>query len=322
LNDRIQIIQSDKTENEELLYSKKTEKMEVEAEILKLEKILSINGDDNQNMKNQINNLVSDKSLINNSLKIQKKDILIIETQISKLNKEKENIRKKSTSESSLDKLNELEKLKDNLRELLVKKNQEIESGKVQKDTILENENKTLLKIKNEIVSQLENLKNEILKNKEILKNSQIQLKENKEKEKKMSAGFEGLKDKKEDFKEKKKLVEKKFENLMLKINSLKDKSSQIRYQIEDLKKIIEIIKEDKINYENEIQIQIENKIEKEDYLENIRIEINEKMNKEILPNLKELQQKVNSLKMKLNSFGTLNLKAVELYDKIKDKPK
>jgi chromosome segregation protein len=319
LNDRIQIIQSDKTENEELLYSKKTEKMEVEAEILKLEKILSINGDDNQNMKNQINNLVSDKSLINNSLKIQKKDILIIETQISKLNKEKENIRKKSTSESSLDKLNELEKLKDNLRELLVKKNQEIESGKVQKDTILENENKTLLKIKNEIVSQLENLKNEILKNKEILKNSQIQLKENREKEKKMSAGFEGLKDKKEDFKEKKKVVEKKFENLMLKINSLKDKSSQIRYQIEDLKKIIEIIKEDKINYENEIQIQIENKIEKEDYLENIEIEINEKMNKEILPNLKELQQKVNSLKMKLNSFGTLNLKAVELYDKLKE---
>ena len=93
-------------------------------------------------------------------------------------------------------------------------------------------------------------------------------------------------------------------------------------FSIEEFEKILENLKEDLSLLETEIEEELkleENKQNEFKNLKELQNKIEEKIKKNQNYDLKELQIKVNSLKSKINSYGQINLKAINIYNKISE---
>lgn len=314
--------QKDTSERE--LYDLRHKKMEVEGEVAKLEKILSIEGTNTDEIKRQIENILADKAVIENSLKKIDSDIKDLDNELSKLVEKKNSIRSSSGShEKVMSEINDLEDKRDAIKEELMKINSEIDTRNININNVLRPETSNLEKFLKENQISTEKMKTSYDELVEEIKTSDTELKEQKAKEKELTKGYKGLIGQRDELREDKKKLEGKYEKEFTKFDSLKEKSSQLRYGIseyETLNKTLddelevlyseiraELIEVDEEGNEHGIQVLNELLDDVEDTLKNKTIDV------------KELQSKVNNLKTRMNSFGSINMKAVEIYDKLND---
>ena len=313
----LDVLKGDKKNFEKVIYDKRVRKMEVEAEILKLEKLLEIEGVDIDSIKKELENLLRDKSLITSTLEKIDKSIVELDREISKNKEIKNNLKQNFNSDNLVQNLNKLEDMENEKREVINNLKRNIEQNEIKIESVLKLENSKIKKLAEDISKQKKSIED---LNKELdneIKQIKKELEVSKKKEKELSKDFESFSEKKNELKEKQKKLLDKQQNEFEKLTKLKEKSSNINFQIDEFNKLNEVIQKDKDDFLFEIKTKIEqNLYSQEDY--NNLIEENSKLLKKEI-DLKELQNKVNNLKIKLNSFGSINLKAVEVYDKLKD---
>lgn len=313
--------EKDTTERE--VYDLRHKKIEVEGEVAKLEKVLSIGGVDTDTIKREIENILSDKGVIENSLKKIDRDIAYLDEDLKVLMEKKSKIRGASGShEKILKEISEIEEKRDILKEELMSINSNIDSRNINIRNVLKPESLNLDKIFKEGEISRENIKESLAKTTEELKSLEIELREFKDREKELSKGYKDLIAKRDSLREEKKKLEGKYEKEFAKFDSLKEKSSQLRYGISEFDTLNSTLEDELEVLYSEVRAELievdDDGVESGvDRMNSLLDNVEESLKKAI--DVKELQNKVNNLKTRMNSFGSINMKAVEIYDKLNE---
>ncbi len=325
-------LKEEKEDSERIIYDLRQKKMEVESEIAKLEKVLEIEGRDNDSIKKEIEAILADKSVIESSLKKIDGDISELENEIGKLVSRKNELKKESSkSNSNYSKLDELEKKKDGIKDELMRVKSIIGSKKIQLENVLEPEIRNLEKIQKESKESIDRIKKIIEDISEKINNLSSELKELQAREKELSKGHKKFIEERDALREKKRKIEEKYNSVFEKFDKVKENAAQLRYQIGEYNTLNETLNEELENLYEQLRVELmENPNEildesqKGENLNNSQkiseliSEVDEKIKSKNI-DLKELQSKVNNLKTRLNSFGSINLKAVQIYDKLNE---
>ena len=312
-------VKSFRDECERDLYSLKEEKMNVEAEVVKLEKVLSIDSSSSRDLKREFEEISADKSILDSQLKkvTQQCDEVIVS--ITTLQEKRNSFRAKTSGNSALDTLTKLENTKDSIQEKVMKLNSEIETISIQITNVLEPEIKNSTKI----IDESEQAKKRLEESVETFKKDIVEMKKNydslKKKEKELSKEYEGVIKKRDELKEKRGVQERKYTLEYERFEKVKEVSNKISYNLEEYENLQGVLVEEEEMLISEIKadfVEHEHASTFEEFMEFV-----EKVVSSVCDSskLKELQHTVNSLKSKLASFGVLNLKAVAMYDQIKE---
>lgn len=321
LRNSLDHLKDQKDQTETNLYELKKEKSELESEILKLEKILSIEGTDLNVIKKDMENLMGDKAVIEGSLKKIDREISQIDQEIADLNLEKNKLKQKSGGNNVFEEISKIESKRDKLKEKSLELISEISSREIQIKNVLEPELSNLNKIIENSTLSLTKIENQISENKEQIKILEEDLNKFKKQEKELSKDYKQFIEKRDLLKEQRKKLEEKFEKEFSKFDKIKEVNAQLRYQIsefdtlkntynEELDFMYEEIKTELVIYDSQSNSVDETRVEE------LINQVEEKL-KNTIVDVKELQTKVNNLKSKLTSFGSINMKAVEIYDKL-----
>ena len=313
INKTTQILNEDLDKCENDIYVDKNKKVELETKILKLEKILNIEDTSKEDLESKAKAILSDKKILENSLKNSQKSLDEIMRKIDMKKKERES-EKENTRPQKAKELTSIQNKKDELSNLLNSKQIELSNLNIKTDNIFKNEKISLSKIMDQTTSQIDNLKIQISENKNLLKANMVDLNDLEKKEKELSKGYEGLIEKRDLLNNRVKSKEGKIDEVNEKFEKEKERSQRIKFQIEEYENFEKNLKEEEELFYEEIKTDMVNDKSKNEELLNF---IEKSLKKQI--DLKELQNKVNTLKVKLNSFGNINLKAVEIYDKLKE---
>ncbi|MFW5705199.1 MAG: hypothetical protein ACOCXG_05145, partial [Nanoarchaeota archaeon] len=325
LKSAIDQLKENKETDERKIYDARQEKIEIEGDLTKLEKLLEIEGKDTDSIKREMEAITGDKTVIENSLKKIDREIKELDENISKLQEKKSKLKANTNAQGDvMDSLSKLEEKRDKIREKLIEIQSQIDTKKIQITNVLNPENQKSEKIIKE--SQESELKyKESLENinKEI-QEKETQLKIDKEKEKELSKDYKKYIDQRDKLKEDKKKLEDKYNTEFQKFDKIKEKSTTLRYAISEFETLNKTLDEElELLYEN---LKAEFTNHDEEGNETIEHEkINELIDsvdsklKETQIDVKELQNKVNNLKTKINSFGSINMKAVQVYDKLNE---
>jgi chromosome segregation protein len=325
IRDTISLLTSQKSDLEREIYDLRTKKADIEGEISKLEKILSIEGGDSSKLQEELTYLEEDKKVISKSIEKQEKEIEELENEINKILLEKNKLKENSNSKGSgMSKLNILEEKREKSKDLIRKISSEIETINIQIKNVIEPEIKNLEKITIEIKESLEKLNKQKKEFLEEIKELETEIKKLKFEEKNLSKDYEKFIEQKEILRTKKETFEKKYNKQYEIYDKIKEKSTKLNFEIEQYLQLSSQLNLDLEQMENEIKyffsekynISEEEIFNLEEYNDLIK-KIDEKLEKEI--DIKELQNRVNNLKTKLNSFGSINMKAVEIYDKLNE---
>lgn len=321
LKSSLDLVKDEKSDNERELYELRNRKIEVESEIAKLEKVLSIEGKDTSNIKKEIEAIVSDKAVIDSSLKKIDKDISSLDSKIQDLILKKTKLKGDSSSSDLMSSINSLEEKKDSIKEKLMKTDSEVGRINIQINNVLTPEIKNLDKILKDNTESLNSLSTKLSEYDEKLKSLEKDYKENKDKEKELSKGYKDLISKRDNFREDKHKLEAKYEKQFQKFDSIKDKASQLRYAISEYKTLNDTLDNELSNYYEQLRAELFELGDDTEINSQIGelIQRVEKHVKEKSVDVKELQNKVNNLKTRINSFGSINMKAVEIYDKLSE---
>jgi chromosome segregation protein len=242
-------LNDEKNNNERNLYESRQKKIELEAEVLKLEKLLSIEGRDTSSLEKEMEEILSDKQLIENSLKKITKDIEILDVKIYKIKEDRKNLKQSTQSSSLLKEVSILEEQRDKLKEENLNISSKIESRKIEIRSVLEPENINLSKILEDNEKSLNEL-NTISKScLEEIKADEIELKELKVKEKNLSKDYKTHIEKRDKLKEYKEKFESKYEKEYLNFDKIKEKSSRLRFEIEEYEKLKNTLEDEMSNF-------------------------------------------------------------------------
>ena len=313
----LQEVKRFRDESEEKIYSLREEKANLEGEIGKIEKLLSIDSNSNDSLKREYEQIAGDREIINSQLKKIDRDLNELNASLQTFEDKKKSLRGSANSQNSKFKeLNILEEEKEQLQAEMFKVSQEIESYSIQIHNVLEPEIKNSNKIivdskdaKSRLEEQISQIKNTISK-------KQNEFNILKEKENELSKEYEEIITKRNELKEKRIYQEKRYTNEYEKFEKVKEVLSRVHYNLEEYKGADKIYKDEEEMLMSEIQadfVEHEHATTFEDFLAYIE---------QVLPtieDMKALQHEVNSLKTKLSSFGSINLKAVAIYDQIKE---
>jgi len=325
LKETITHLQEEKSESERELYDLRYKKSEVESEVLKLEKLLSIEGKDTEYIKSELNKLLSDKSVVEASLNKISKDIKYIDEDILKLQNKKNKLKEGNFSQQGVFKeITKYETERDRIKDLLMTVTSKIDGFNIQLENVLKPEILNLERILELSFKSQENLNKQISNLIQVINNLEKELKEFKVKEKELSKDHKQFIEQRDKFREDKKKVEEKYNKIFEKFDIIKEKAAQLRYAIgefdilnktlnEELEILYEQLKIELIEHESKDDNDNENK-----KIEELINSVDEKLQTRTI-DVKELQNKVNNLKNKMNSFGSINMKAVEIYDKLND---
>lgn len=341
----VEHLKDEKESQEREIYELRQEKIEVEGEVAKLEKMLSIEGRDTDSIKREIENISSDKAVIENSLKKIDRDIKELNEEIAKFVSRKNELKSTNSSHSDiLSNITKVEEEKDKLKSEILEINSKIDANKININNVIIPENQSLDKI-------LKDSENSIAKIGNLISDAQIKLKDMndelkllKSKEKELSKDYKQYIDKREKLKDEKIKTEEKYYKEYKGYDSEKDKNSQLKYSINEFETLSKTLEEElEILYEELraefVEININELIEDEDLereiedsrqeserimgegqkkIDELITKVNEELKKEST-DVKELQTKVNNLKTKLTSYGSINMKAVKIYDKLNE---
>ncbi len=314
LRDSLELLKSEKEEVEKELYETRQRKAELEGEIAKLEKLLEVEGKDSDHIFKEIDLLKRDRKLIEKSLKGVSDDIEKITKKKELLIKEREKLNSSLTKSDKINKLDQLMEEESLLKDKILEIKREVDNINLRINNILEIEDGNLKKILKKTETAIEEAKKEISLLMDEVNKKKVELNELKKKEKGLSKDYHKL----IEERDKKKLLKKKIDDMFTKVNDkfvkLKEDMAKLTLQIEEYDNINKVL-------ENELEVLFEELKSEKD---NDEEKINEFLNKikESLSHsidIKALQNRVNSLKAKLNSFGTINLKAVQIYDQLSE---
>lgn len=325
LKSSIDLLKSQKDESEKNIYDLRQEKIEIEGEVGKLEKLLSIEGRDTTSIKAEIENILSDKVVIESSLKKSDRDIAQLNEEIAQLMEKKSQLKVISSGHADImEQITAFETKKDEVKERLLAINSEIDRREIQISNVLKPEIRNLEKIlldgndaDKKITLAIEEIKSKVDKiEKELL--------EYKAKEKELSKDYKSYIEKRDKLKEEKLKLEEKYEVQFTKFDKVKEINAQLRFSISEFDSMFENLNFELESYYNSIKAEFVT-INEEDGSE-VGMENVEKIIDEVEETLKtrtievkELQNKVNNLKTQLNYFGSINMKAVEIYDKLNE---
>lgn len=323
LKSTIDHLKDEKDDSERKVYDLRQSKMDVEAEVAKLEKLLSIEGADTDSIKRDIEAILSDKTVIESSLKKIDYDIRTFDSEISKLVLQKSKFKDSAASSQAVFKdLNVLEEQRDKVKEKLLSINSQKDSFIIQINNVLEPEIVNLEKIFNESESSKENIKKQLEDIEIRLTKIEIELKEYKVQEKELSKDYKDFIAKRDKFKEDRKKVEGKYDRELEKFDKVKEKSATLRYAIGEFGTLNGTLTDELELLYSDVKIEFienaEDEKEGEEKLKELLDSIDTALKTRTI-DVKELQNKVNNLKSRINSFGSINMKAVEIYDKLND---
>lgn len=317
----LDLLKEEKEDSERELYDLRHKKIEIESEIAKLEKILSIEGKDTNLIKKDIEAVLSDKAVIEGSLKKIDRDLGELNSEISKLVEKKTSLKSSSGAKNKdIQDLASKEERRDVLKEELMNLNSVIGTKNIQINNVLKPEIVNLEKISKESEESLSRMKTSLAEIDEKLKTLEAELKENKEKEKELSKGYKDLIAKRDKFKEDKVKLEAKYEKEFSKYDKIKERAAQLRYAISEYETLNKTLDEELESSFSQIKAEF-SELESENVekkLTELIDEVEKTLNNGSV-DVKELQNKVNNLKTRINSFGAINMKAVEIYDKLNE---
>lgn len=324
LQSSLEHVGTQKEDTEKQLYEMRQEKADLEGDVSKLEKVLSVDDNDVSKINYQIEQLINDKSVIENSLKKIDSQIEELTSEIKTLTDKKSQLRGDSSQGSVFEKLSKAEEKRDSVRERLQDITGKIDQKSIQLKSVLEPELKNLEKILKENNDSLENLKVKEKEFSEEEKSLKEELKTYKDKEKELSKDYKEILAKRDKLKEDKSKLEKKYEKEFSRFDSIKEKAAQSRYAITEYDSLISTLQEELETLYSEIRaelVEVDSHSGEEygiEHVEELVTQVENRLAGSPI-DIKELQNKVNGLKTKLNSFGSINMKAVEIYDKLNE---
>jgi len=312
----IEHLRDEKEETEQKIYSLREEKMDVEGDIAKCEKILSIEGRDTKSINDEIETLLSDKVIMEKNLDKIKKEIGTFDEKISGLSNRKRGL--KSTSSGGVIKdLNVAQQTRDELKEKIMQLISKIDSIVIQIDNVITPENINMKKSISESEKYKEKLEKEVEDLTLEISKKNIKIKELKLREKEISKEYKGQIEKRDALKIKRQKLEEKYTKEFTKFDSIKEKIGQIKYSLSELDTHTNTLKEELELIHEELKIELsenEDMTKYDDLITKVEEELSKKQQ-----DVRELQNSVNYLKTKLSSFGSINMKAIEIYDKLNE---
>ena len=303
-------------ESEKELYQLRERKMQVEGDVAKLEKILSVDTNSSKDLQRELEEVQGDKSILDGQLKKVTRDCDEIIQNIASLQEKRNGLRARSGGNSAIENLNKLEEQKEILQEQSMKLSQEIDTYSIQISNVLEPEIVNSKKIIEESKEANTRLGEQIKELETSIKEKSKQFDEFKKKEKELSKEYEGIIEKRDELKEKRAYQEKRYTNEYQRFEKVKEVSNKISYNLEEYRGLEGVLEEEESLLLSEIQADfVEHEQAKtiEEFISFVEGVV------ENIDDLKALQHKVNTLKSQLASFGSLNLKAVAVYDQIKE---
>lgn len=314
-------LKSEKEDSERKLYDSRARKAEVEGDISKLEKILSIEGQDTSSIQREIEALEGDKAVIEGSLKKIDRDIAAIDSEISDLQAKKISLKGDASHGSVLENIGKVELERDEIKERLITLNGNLDSKQIQLNNVIMPEIKNLEKILADANESLEKYVTQYRDLTAEIKSVEEELKEYKLKEKELSKGYKEIIAKRDSLKEDKIKLEKKYEKEFAKFDAIKEKLAQIRYALGEFDTMAQTLNDDLdvmfSNTKEELH-QEQGEGAGQEALESLVSQVDTRLSGSPV-DVKELQSRVNGLKSRLSSFGSINMKAVEIYDKLNE---
>ena len=320
----IEHLREEKETSEREVYELRARKAELEGDISKFEKLLSIEGRDTDIIKKEIEAILSDRYIIESSLKKIDRDLADLDEQLKKLIDKKVKLKSGNKDHADvLTKLTKLEDARDKLKEKIMKVTTEIDSRNIQINSVYLPEMKNLEKILKEADESFEKMKISLDELNSKIKLSEESLKECKLKEKELSRDYKQYLDKRDALKEERVALEKKYEKEFARFDKLKERSTEIRFALNELETILKTLNEELDISIKSIRAELIVVSESEenlgaDKVESLIHEVDKTIHEKII-DIRELQNKVNNLKTKLSSFGSINMKAVQIYDKLNE---
>lgn len=320
----IEHLREEKDSSEREVYELRSRKSELEGDISKLEKLLSIEGRDTEVLKKEIEAILSDKSVIESSLKKIDRDISDLDEQLKKLIEKKAKLKGETGGHAGvLSKLSKLEEEKDILKQKIMGVTNEIDLRNIQINSVILPEMKNLEKILKEADESFEKMKVTLDELTLKINSSEESLKESKTKEKELSRDYKQYLDKRDALKEEKVKLEQKYEKEFARFDKLKERSTEIRFALSEFETMLKTLAEELDISIKSIRAEL---IVVSEYKENVGSDIVENLIKQVektihekIIDIRDLQTKVNNLKTKLSSFGSINMKAVQIYDKLNE---
>ena len=321
LKDSMDMLKEEREDTENEIYELKHKKIEIEGEVAKLEKVLSVEGVDLDSLNKEIENILSDKSVIENSLKKLDKEIADLDARIKILSDKRGVLKGTSSQGDIMTQITKFEEKRDKLRDKMLGFSTEIDTRNIRIKNVLNPEIINLQKILKEAQISTEKMKKNAEELNSHIKKLDVELKDNKAKEKELSKGYKDLIASRDKLREDKKKLESKYEKEFEAFDKIKEKCAQLRYAISEFENLNKTLEEDLEVFYNEVKVELvgeeqneEGKQKLEELLANVETSLQSKS-----LDVKELQNRVNNLKTRLSSFGAINMKAVEIYDQLKE---
>jgi chromosome segregation protein len=325
LHSTLSHLREEKEEVENSLSDVRHRKNDIDGDVVKLEKILSIEGRDSSDVKSEIEAIVGDKMVIEGSLKKLGRDIETLVERIDELTSQKKILKGESSGNSSvLDNLNNLEEKRDKVRNELLELTSQIDNRSIKLNSVLKPELNNLVKILEDSQSAETRLKQKIDEMTQNISELVEDLKNNRALEKELSKGYKDLIIQRDTLREDKKKLELKYEKEFILFDKVKEKVAQIRYMISEFETLNKTLSDDLdvLYAQTKAElVQIDSDIEDIVGIKRLKVLL-QKIEDRLAGSpvdVKELQSKVNNLKSRVASFGSINMKAVELYDKINE---
>lgn len=313
----LQEVKNMRDDSENSVYSLREKKANIEGDISKLEKILSVDSSSQKSLQYEFEQINGDKQIVSSQIKKLIRDIDEVAAELQKLEEKKRVLKdKQGGNVSNLEQLNSLEEQKEALQAEIFRISKDKESNNIQINNVLQVEIKNSTKIIQDSKEAKSRLQAQIKEFETTISTHSKELQELQKKEKELSKEYEGIITKRNELKEKRIYQEKRYTNEYEKFEKLKEASNKISYNLEEYKGAEQIYKEEEEMLISEIQadfIEHEHAATFEEFVTFIEKTL------ESIEELKTLQNEVNTLKTKLSGFGSLNLKAVAVYDKIKE---
>ena len=313
-----------KEESEGEIYDLRQERVNIDGDIAKFEKLLSVEGRDVDSIKVEIANIEGDKTIILGSLKKIDRDINDIEVEIKEA-VSKKNLLKASSGEQSavIDSMSKFEDERDILKEKIRSISSSIDAKMIQVKNVLNPEIINLNKMLEDTKQASDYMKEQVDEISKKLGDLEIEVKGLKKEEKELSKDYKDFIALRDKLKENRKKIEIRYDKQYDKYSKVKENIAALNYAISEFDKLNVTLTNDLEFFYSELKTEFvegeHNDIEEgEKKIEELLAHVDERLTRTHI-DIKELQSRVNNLKTKLNSFGSINMKAVEIYDKLNE---
>jgi len=292
----IQRLEKRKSDNEEKISRLREHKSNLEGEIIKIEKSLHLDSDDLEANKDEKKQLQDKKKDIDKKLNEIQSKITKVNKELAHLKTDKQKLKDRIAQMKNptvIAELNTFEQQKTELREKIIQLESDKKNMEQQLQNILEPERDNLSKILTQLDKEETNFREELERLKEKTKEQENDLKEKEKKQKEFYGKYKEL------FNRKDKLNEK--------IQSDENNIIKLEEQIRSIDQTINNYSIARAGLESELESL------NEEYRKFKDIEIYKSKSEE------ELKKDISSLERQLENAGNVNMRALEVYDKIND---